>query len=214
MAHMSRAEGVIKFQLDYVPGPPPAENQIAHLNGWRRILYLSKLIGQDASRYGGYGYGNLSCRLAPFKAKPNRRKFVISGSQTGHLPKLSPSHYAVVEAYDPDRYRVSATGPIEPSSESLTHGIIYDLMPSAQCVMHAHSPEIWHNADGLGIPVTSASATYGSPELITEIKGLLQDKPPPLFSMGGHQDGIVAFGTNVEEAGCLLVRALARALSG
>jgi hypothetical protein len=33
-----------------------------------------------------------------------------------------------------------------------------------------------------------------------------------LFSMGGHEDGLVAFGTTAEEAGTVLLHHLARAL--
>ena len=206
-------EGVIKFQLDHIKAPPLPENQIVHLIGWRRIFYLCKLIGQDDKRYEGYGYGNISCRIEPFKAVPNKRRFVITGSQTGHLPETNSSHYALIETYCPNRYQVHARGPIKPSSESLTHGVIYDLIPSARSVIHVHSPEIWFNAKTLNIPITSPEATYGSMELINEIKDILQNTSLKLFSMGGHEDGIVAFGDSLEDAGCLLVSALAKALS-
>jgi hypothetical protein len=206
-------EGVIKFELDYTQAPPLAGNQIALLNGWRRIFYLSGLIGQDQDRYGGYGYGNISRRIEPYEAPPNKRRFIISGSQTGHLPEINTGHYAVVETYDPNRHQVSAHGPIKPSSESLSHGVIYDLIPSARCVIHAHSPDIWNNAHALNIPITSPSATYGSMELVDEIKQLLKDQSLKIFSMGGHEDGIVAFGTGLSEAGCLLISTLAQALS-
>ena len=54
---------------------------------WRALLYQHKLIGQDPMRYGGYGYGNLSVRLAPYDAPPALRAFIISGSQTGELSR-------------------------------------------------------------------------------------------------------------------------------
>ena len=47
-------EGVIKFQMRFTAGDPPSAEQIAELNAWRKLCYLTKLIGQDAGRYDGY----------------------------------------------------------------------------------------------------------------------------------------------------------------
>ena len=85
-------EGVIKFELDYATGPGPRASDIASLNGWREILFMLRLIGQDPRRYGGLGYGNLSQREVP---GPGERAalFVITGTQTGGLATLRPEHY-------------------------------------------------------------------------------------------------------------------------
>ena len=114
-------------------------------------------------------------------------------------------------AYDAATNSVSAAGPIKPSSESLTHGMIYDLDNGIRTVLHVHSPDIWLAADRLGIPVTDATVAYGTPKMAAEVRRLFNDtnvREGKIFSMGGHEDGIVSFGTTAEEAGNILIRAL------
>jgi ribulose-5-phosphate 4-epimerase/fuculose-1-phosphate aldolase len=211
---MPKQEGVIKFQLDFTPAPPLPTTDIAEINHWRTLLYQHRLIGQDPARYGGYGYGNLSIRLAPFDAPPALRAFMISGSQTGELPKLGPQHYTVVsECYSAEN-RVVARGPIRPSSESLTHGAVYACDSAIHVVLHAHSPEIWRAAAQLNLPITTESVPYGTPAMAAEVARLFATSDVAqrhIFSMGGHEDGIVAFGATAEEAGDLLLATLATA---
>jgi hypothetical protein len=213
---MSSTEGVIKFQLDFTPGPALSAADIAELMRWRDLLYDHQLIGQDAARYGGYGFGNISARLAPYTGAPGHRPFAISGTQTGHLPHLGPEHYAVVTAYMPAENRIIARGPIRPSSESLTHGVLFDLDDSLRYVLHAHSPAIWHAAPALAIPITDPGVPYGSPEMAEEVRRLFRDTDVAarrIFSMGGHEDGIVAFGPSAQAAGDILLAALSASAS-
>lgn len=211
---MTKQEGVIKFNLEFTPAPPLSEADLMEINQWRARLYAHKLIGQDPARYGGYGYGNLSLRLAPLDAPPALRRFIISGSQTGNLAELEPEHYTVVTACYPDENRLVAHGPIRPSSESLTHSAVYALDPAIRAVFHAHSPEIWHAAAKLGIPITDADVPYGTPQMAAEVARLYATTDMAqqrIFSMGGHEDGIVTFGTTAAEAGEVLLTALAAA---
>jgi ribulose-5-phosphate 4-epimerase/fuculose-1-phosphate aldolase len=205
-------EGVIKFDLRFTTGPPVAMETLIELNTWRHILWKHALIGQDPARYEGYGFGNISQRTGPQNQARGERRFVISGTQTGHLAELDNSHYACVTAYHAETNQVSAEGPIRPSSESMTHGVIYDLDRDLRAVLHVHSPDIWNTATAQGIPVTSPSVKYGTPEISREVERLFSQtdaRCKGIFSMGGHEDGIVAFGHTVEEAGNILLTALA-----
>lgn len=209
-----KQEGVIKYQLDFTEVPPLPAADLALINKWRTILYQHKLIGQDPLRYGGYGYGNLSVRVAPFDQPATLRAFIISGSQTGDLAELGPEHYTTVTECYPLENRVVAHGPIRPSSESLTHGAVYALDPAIRVVLHVHSPEIWRAAVNLGIPVTNESVPYGSPAMAAEVARLYASTDMAqrrIFSMGGHEDGIVTFGVTAEEASSVLLEALATA---
>jgi ribulose-5-phosphate 4-epimerase/fuculose-1-phosphate aldolase len=211
---MTKQEGVIKFTLEFSPGDPLPAAQLAELNAWRDTLYTHKLIGQDPERYGGYGYGNLSMRLAPYDGPPAQRRFAISGTQTGHLVALGPEHYAIVTACYPAENRVIAHGPIRPSSESLTHGAVYAIDPAIRYVMHAHSPVIWQRAANLHLPTTDPAVTYGTPQMADEVQRLFAQTPVAtlrVFVMGGHEDGIVSFGHTAAEAGDVLLAALAAA---
>ena len=211
------AEGVIKFDLQYRVARAVAHNELKELNAWRSRLWQLQLIGQDPQRYEGYGFGNVSVRFGPRDAAPGKRTFLISGTQTGALPELDKHHYTLVESYDPAANRVVARGPVRPSSESLTHGILYDQDTRIQAVLHVHSPDIWQAAGELGIPVTDATVTYGTPAMATEVQRLFRETDvirQQIFSMGGHLDGIVAFGQTVAQAGDTLLAALAQAQAG
>jgi len=209
-----KTEGVIKFDLCYRMSEPIALAQLDELNAWRSRLWQHRLIGQDPRRYGGYGFGNVSMRCGQYDAAPGSRAFLISGTQTGALPELDNRHYTQVDSYDAATNRVIAHGPIKPSSESLTHGILYDMDTRIQAILHVHSPDIWQAAGALGIPVTDAAVAYGTPAMAAEVQRLFRETDvlrQRIFSMGGHEDGIVTFGQSVAEAGATLLTALAQA---
>jgi len=210
---MTMQEGAVQFHLTFIPADPPPAATISGLNAWRQILYRLGLIGQDPRRYGGLGFGNVSIRLE----SGNAAAFVISGTQTGGMDRLSPEHYALVTDFDPGANSVVAEGVVRPSSESLTHGSLYRQDPLIGAVIHAHSPEIWTQADAIGLPVTRRDVRYGTPEMADEVCRLFRDTPVrelKIFAMGGHEDGIVAFGGSMEQAGLTLVRHLAMAAAG
>ena len=205
-------EGVTKFDLRFTAGLPVPEDAITEINNWRNILWEHGLIGQDPARYGGHGFGNISQRIATEYAAIGKREFAITGTQTGHLEQLDNSHYVRVSAYNADTNQVVANGPVMPSSESMTHGVIYDLDNELRVVLHVHSPDIWKTAASENIPITRAAIEYGTPEMSREVARLFSEtavREQGIFSMGGHEDGIVAFGTSAEDAGNRLLAALA-----
>jgi ribulose-5-phosphate 4-epimerase/fuculose-1-phosphate aldolase len=205
-------EGVIRFDLEFTAASPVTIPALDELNAWRRILRQLDLIGQDSNRYGGYGFGNISWRLPPFDAPENHRPFIISGSQTGHLTELSAAGFATVNDYDAGRNRVVASGPVKPSSESLTHGSVYNVNKDIRVIFHVHSPEIWRSASIMNLPATDASAPCGTAAMAREVERLFKTVDrieTGVFVMGGHEDGVIAFGHTLDEAGSVLVRTLA-----
>ena len=204
-------EGVIKFQLDFHEGPAPVERLLLELNAWRTRFLELGLIGQNPERYEGYGFGNLSRRLLD----QGENAFLISGTQTGHLEELQASHYATVLHCNPAKNQLQATGQIKPSSEALSHGILYQSHPGIHWVMHLHCPDIFNNYKSLNILCTDPSAAYGTPEMASAIESLAKerkDSRPSLLVMGGHQDGILAYGSDAEATGDLVISTLNRAL--
>jgi ribulose-5-phosphate 4-epimerase/fuculose-1-phosphate aldolase len=202
-------EGVIKFGLDYTRSPPDPALDIHALSALRQRLWRLGLVGQAADRYGGVGYGNVSRRI-----RPGELPFLVSGSQTGAREWLGPEHYARVTGCDVQHNRVTATGPIPPSSESLTHGMIYALLEDMQVVLHVHTPELWEQAAKLGLPMSDPHVAYGTPAMAEEVARLLRDPDTPargLLAMGGHRDGVIAFGETVQAAGSRLLDAWKRA---
>jgi hypothetical protein len=204
-------EGIIKFELEFRRGPPPVAAHLPELDAWRLIFRRLGLLGQDPQRYAGLGFGNLSRRAGgslPVDA------FIISGTQTGGLERLTPADYVTVLSCDPDCNQVIASGPIKPSSEALSHGVLYQADPRIAWVMHLHSPEIFAAGSRLHLPTTDPGAPYGSPQMAAEIRRLSPAAGwPGLLIMGGHDDGILAFGTTATTTGTLVMATLAAALA-
>lgn len=198
-------EGVVKYRLDFTPAPAPDWSLIADLDAWRSVLFRLGLTGHNPDRYGGLAYGNVSRRLAG-------RQFLVSGTQTGGLPRLSAIHYCKVTDFDAEANVLAAEGPIRPSSEALTHAAVYQASESVNAVLHIHSPELWRQAGPLAIPVTDPRIAYGTPEMAVAVQALLADPTLRLVAMGGHRDGLIALGETVEAAALPLIRMLAAAL--
>lgn len=206
-------DGVIRFDLQYAPGAPVTADSLRMLNAWRRLLWQLGLIGRDPHRYGGEAFGNVSQRLAPLNAPRGQRCFAISGTRTGGQAMLDVLDYSLVSRYDPAVNLVVATGPVKPSSESLTHSMMYDLDADIHSVLHVHSPDIWKQASVLGLASTATAVTYGTPAMAFEVERLFRETPvreQGIFIMGGHQDGVVAFGMSPDEAGRRLLEVLVK----
>jgi hypothetical protein len=212
-------EGVTKFTADHRSHRLDAGRYgdlASELAGWRQVMTLCGLVGQDPSRYGGAGFGNLSARVGPPGAGLGHRAMLISGTQTGGLARLGLDDFCLVERYDPRDNHVTSAGLVRPSSESMTHGAIYDLGPHIRAVLHAHAPTIWRRASPLAIPTTRPDVPYGTPEMAQEMTRLRRETPlldRQILSMAGHEDGIIAFGRTIDEAGRVLTSYLARSLA-
>lgn len=172
---------------------------------------IAILIGQDPARYDGAGFGNVSQRT-----EPQEGIFVITATQTGGIPKLNPhEHYALVTAYDLTANCVEALDYMAPSSEAMIHAAVYDCNSSVQAVFHAHTPYIWEATEVLEIPATKPDVEYGTPAMAREVERLLREtdvRAKGIFSMLGHQDGIMTFGSTPQEAGKIILAYLAKAL--
>lgn len=209
-------EGAIKFHAEHRrEGLEPRFGELGcRLAAWREILVRTSLVGQDPARYGGFGYGNVSARVGPPSAARGRRAFLITGTQTSGRACMSLEDFCLVERCAPACNRVESRGLVLPSSESMTHGAIYDLAPQIRWVFHAHSPVLWGRARDLRLPTSDRSVPYGTPEMAREVERLYRGSALPglgIFAMGGHEDGIVAFGKTAEQTGEVLIRWLARA---
>ena len=215
----SPVEGVVRFHAEHDDAPLTSRRFGAlagALLAWRDILFGLGLVGQDPARYGGAGYGNVSARVGPFPGARGARAFLISGTQTGGRACMGLDELCLVRRYDILHNRVESAGTTRPSSESMTHGAVYDLGPQVRFVLHGHCPAVWRRRRALRLPTTGPAVEYGTPQMAQEVgrlardTGLLQGR---VFAMGGHEDGVVSFGRSAEEAGQALLSTLAAALS-
>ncbi len=199
------AEGVIRFDLTHTKTPALPVEDTAGLRAWFIILRQLELLGQDPGRYLGYAYGNISTRT--------QGGFVISCTQTSGKTALQQEDFALVTGFDTPSNRLVSEGTCPPSSEAMTHGAVYQALPRTGAVFHVHSPIIWRQARALDLPETDPSIEYGTPEMAEAVIILLRNNPAGVFCMGGHEDGIIAWGESTTEAGCRLLASLVRALS-
>ena len=191
-------EGYIKFNSEWIEAPARAWHKIQTMNDWRQVLYHAGLIGAHPD---GIGYGNVSVRDAP------NSEFIITGSMTGNIRKLGPEHFTRVIDYNFKANHLTCKGPVTASSESLTHAAFYEASRAINAVIHVHHAGLW-NTYRDELPTTSPEVTYGTPEMAYEIIDLLRDKKCPakqLVIMGGHEDGVLAYGNSLGHAASTLL---------
>ncbi len=193
-----RDEGVIKFQCEWIQAAAPYLQEIEELNSWRTMLFQSGLIGVYPD---GIGFGNISCRFG------GTDQFWITGTQTGHLPELTPEHYTRVTDYSIQANKVTCKGPAKASSESLTHALIYETDHRIHAIVHVHHAKLW-NALKNKVPTTSSAVPYGTPQMAFAVKSLYEHgdlAAQKILVMAGHEDGLISFGqTLMEAAGIML----------
>ena len=189
-------EGIIKFQCDWTRKETlnlPAE-QLEVINRWRSTLMDKGLIGALENNV---GYGNISVSFDTDK------QFIITGSQTGHLPLLSSKHLALITDYDIEKNYIKCVGGTKASSESLSHAVFYNTDSSIGAVIHIHSETMWEEMKNK-FPTTDYQAQYGTVDLALSIMDKLKNPEryaTDVIVMGGHKDGILISGYTLEEVG-------------
>ncbi|NNC77634.1 MAG: class II aldolase/adducin family protein, partial [Woeseiaceae bacterium] len=161
---------------------------------WRRPLYDAGLIGHYDEF--NVGYGNISIRLH------GSDQFVISGTQTGHIPQTSAKHFTRVRKANIEDNTVHCVGPIQASSEALTHAALYSLSPKIAAVVHVHDRKLWQQHINR-LPTTNAGVPYGTPDMAREFQRLWNSgdfSKVGIAVMAGHDEGLVSIGASLETA--------------
>ncbi len=189
----------VKFTCEHAATEISPFGGFAELNAYRRKLLQLRLIGVDSN---GVGFGNLSIRDG------TTNNFYITGSATGRIRELTLADCAKVLAYDFERNWLRYEGSTVPSSESLTHAVVYESDAKAGSIIHCHDSKLWAALLNQA-PTSSKAVEYGTPEMAYEVTRLfkrtnVQDRK--ILVMAGHEGGIVAFGRDLEEAFAVLVR--------
>ncbi len=188
----------IKFNCNWIKGKVIEKEKLTELNYWRNKLFELNLIGAYSD---GIGFGNISERSSG-------NKFIISGSVTGGIKKLSEKHFTEVTEFNFEENSLTCVGPIKASSESLTHAAIYKSLPEINAVIHVHNLKLW-NYLLEKVPATKKEAEYGTPEMAKEMIRLLKEKETrekKIIVMKGHKEGVISFGRNFDKAGEVLLK--------
>jgi len=188
-------DGVIKYSIEHQRQDTPLFSGYEQLEALRTRLFTLGLIGEKD----GIGYGNLSMRHEGSKS------FFITATQTGRKYTLSREYYTYISDYDFNTFKIISQGTHKPSSEALSHAMIYAIDDRITTVIHIHSLALWKFMKAKNELATTAE--YGTAEMVEEIARLYTNLDPMMnnaFVMKGHEEGIITFGRSIEEAELVL----------
>lgn len=193
-------DGIIKYdRTNFSQCSPLPTAEYAQLEYWRKKLYKLNLIGEYSESK--IGYGNISAIYDYSEIiKTIKPQFIITGTQTGKYPDLDGSHYTRVLDFSISELRVQMQGPIEASSEVVTHAAIYEQNLLIKAVFHVHSAALWKMMIDTNFPYIEKNIAYGTLEMARATQQCVADTTAGVFCMRGHTDGIVAYGKSLEEA--------------
>lgn len=190
---MSEKEGVVKYNLEFIEEKLDIQKEYLELESLRKELFSLGLIGAYED---GIGFGNVSIKYK------NSEAFIITSTQTGHKKKLGLEDYSKVKSIDFENFKTVACGETKPSSESITHGAIYNLDKNINAVIHIHNEKLWRFMLNEGYLSTN-DTPYGTVQMVEDVISMYNNIEPlenNLFVMKGHFEGIVCFGRNIKEA--------------
>jgi len=198
-------EGYFKFAPRFAGEAVFQPSILDELNRWRERLFALQMIGMyKEGELKGVGYGNISVRTAG--------GFVITATRTGGLEKLGPQHYTEIVGVDLARntveFRAESPG-TTPSAECMTHAAFYQADPAIGAVIHVHHLDFWKRLLN-HVPTTAPEVAYGTTEMAREIIRLYRETELPdrkLTAMAGHEEGVISFGKDLDEAGSVLLDA-------
>ena len=198
-------EGYVKYSADHTMTPAIEIPQWPELNETRTSLFKLGLIGVLPN---GVGFGNISLRYnrdcGDENEEPPLNQFIISGTATGAKSELNKSDYCLVKSFDIARNSVVSRGPIQPSSEAMTHGAVYLANSKVNCVIHIHSRKIFDNMIRDNFPATPQDAAYGTPQIALAVYKRAEElSKTKTFNKGqivmkGHDEGIIAYGEDIQ----------------
>lgn len=193
-------DGIIKYdRTNFSLCPPLDQAEYATLEYWRKKLYNINLIGEYPESH--IGFGNISMIRDYSKIyKTNRPQFLITGTQTGKNSDLDGRHYVRILDFSLEGLQVQMQGPIEASSEVLTHAAIYKQNALIKAVFHVHSPAIWKLMIDKNLSYVDENIAYGTLEMARATQKCIANSSAGIFCMRGHQDGIISYGKTLEEA--------------
>jgi ribulose-5-phosphate 4-epimerase/fuculose-1-phosphate aldolase len=185
-------EGYVKYTVEHTMSQAIETPHWMALNQARTKLYDMGLVGVTA---GGIGFGNLSVRV-------RGDEFLISGTATGACPVLGPDGYCLIRSFDIEKNRVVSIGPVKPSSETMTHGVIYQSCHGANCVIHIHSRAIFDAMIRDKYPATPETAAYGTPDIALAIGKLVREaeETEGRIVLAGHDEGVIIYASTIERA--------------
>jgi ribulose-5-phosphate 4-epimerase/fuculose-1-phosphate aldolase len=186
-----RDDGIVKFQAIHQSGPIPDNALLKQLDDVRTRLFDLGLVGTYED---GVSYGNVSFR--------HESGCIISGTSTGVDRVLGSEQYCYVQSFDLQKNIVYTKGPIQASSESMTHCAAYYANAMIHSVLHIHHRNLWQWLINQNHASTPANVAYGTPEMAFSIANIVQQNNllHGAIVMAGHEEGIITYGETIHIA--------------
>jgi len=178
----------LQFNVHFIDSTTPDDPKIGELKDWCNRFQALNLTPLYKER----SLGNLSTRL-----RSNDDAFIITASALALKENLTNESFTVVHSYDAAKKTLYASGPHEPSSESILHHAIYRMRKDVNAVFHGHSGKILSCANDLNLVTTGKFEEYGSPALVKSVLDILGSES--FIIMKDH--GFLSLGKTMEEAG-------------
>jgi ribulose-5-phosphate 4-epimerase/fuculose-1-phosphate aldolase len=198
-------EGVIKYdRTNFSLSSSLEAPEYEQIEYWRKKLFRLNLIGEykDIS----IGFGNVSTQKNySHLLEATVPQFLITGTQTGKYPNLNGDYYTRVVNYELENLKIYVIGPIEASSEALTHAALYKSNLNIKAIFHVHSNKIWNGMKLEGLQSIDENVSYGTLEMAKAVEQYARIGDSGVLYMKGHEDGILIFGSSLNEVGELTV---------
>ncbi len=169
-----------KFRTIFASRETPHDDRLDEFISWTRRLTKMGVIAK--------AMGNLSFRTAS--------GFIITPSGTDPAT-ITAGQFVEVTSVDMERREITVNGPADPSSESMIHAAIYRNRADVNAIFHGHNNDFVATAETRGIPVTAREQSYGTPQLVAEVVGILGNH----FFVVMRNHGFIAMGRTIGEAG-------------
>ncbi len=199
-------EAVIQFKYALRPATPGAAAAAATLAPLLQDAQALGVMGRDPDRYDGLAFGNLSFGPAAGSG------FWITATQTADQPILNEESVVLIKDWSIADNSLHAAGRRPPSSETLSHAAIHGRRSGLPTwVLHGHAPALWARArtasESGPWTVTSPRAANGTVAMARAIAAATTGASG-LIVMGGHQDGVIAYGPDAAAVLALLTSVL------
>ncbi|TVS16949.1 MAG: hypothetical protein EA417_08095 [Gammaproteobacteria bacterium] len=199
-------EAVIQFQYALGAATPAAAAAAATLAPLLQHAQALGVMGRDPDRYDSIAFGNLSFGPAAGHG------FWITATQTADQPILNQEDVILIKDFSIADNSLRASGRRPPSSETLSHAAIHGRRSGLPTwVLHGHAPALWARARAAPEPglwtVTDPRAANGTVAMAQAIAAATTGASG-LIVMGGHQDGVLAYGPDAAAVLALLTSVL------
>lgn len=192
------------YSIKYTKTDEIALKECNKIEKVRSRLFCLGLIGSHSN---GTSFGSTSIRY-----NKNKNSFVITGKDTGELPKLNPNYYSFVKKVEFKKQKMFCVGANKPSKEWLIHAQLYNLDMQIKAVIVANNEKIWdimYSNEFLKVDFDE----LGKSDLINKLYENVDPFLNNSFIVDGNDFSLVTFGKSLSEAEKTLYSIIKKALT-